>query len=75
MDDPLTAKSKAFAVRVARMSQYLVGEKKNTSFTSKYCAPEPASAQTSKKRDGRIRKKEYAAKMAIALKEASETDY
>ena len=74
-DNPIKSKSKKFAVRIVRLYQYLCAEK-NEYVLSKQILRSGTSvgANIREALDGQS-KADFTAKMSIALKEASETEY
>ncbi len=74
-DNVIVAKSKAFALRIIRLYQWLVNEKREF-VLSKQVLKSGTSIGANVKEGVRAQTKaDFTAKMSIALKEASETEY
>lgn len=74
-DNVIVNKSKAFAVRVVRMYQYLCEEKKEYTLSRQVLRSGTSIGANVKEAVRGQSKADFAAKMNIALKETSETEY
>lgn len=68
-------KSKAFALRIIKLYQYLCGEKKEYVMSKQILRSGTSIGANVKEAIRGQRKADFTAKMNIALKEASETEY
>lgn len=74
-DNLIVMKSKAFAVRIIRMYQYLCEEKKEYVLSKQVLRSGTSIGANVKEAIRGQSKADFTAKMNIALKEASETEY
>ncbi len=74
-DNPIAVKSKAFAVRMIRLYQYMTGEKKEHVLSKQILRSGTSIGANIREADSAQSKKDFIAKMQIALKETCETEY
>jgi four helix bundle protein len=74
-ENPIVDKSKAFALRIIRMYQFLCGEKKEYILSKQVLRSGTSIGANVKEAIRGQSKADFFAKMNIALKEASETEY
>lgn len=74
-DNPVRDKSLAFAIRVVRLHQFLSGEKKEYVISKQLLRSGTSIGANVKEATQAESKPDFIHKMAIALKEASETEY
>ncbi len=74
-DGPLQVKSFAFAVRVVRLYKHLCGEKKEFVLSKQLLRSGTAIGALVREAEQAESKPDFIHKMAIALKEANETEY
>ena len=74
-DNPVRDKSLAFAIRVVRLYQFLSGEKKEYVISKQLLRSGTSIGANVKEATQAESKPDFIHKMAIALKEASETEY
>src|SRR5688572_25530529 len=74
-EGPLQSKSFAFAVRVVGLSEYLYSEKKEFVLTKQLLRSGTAIGALVREAEQAESKPDFVHKMAIALKEANETEY
>ena len=74
-DNIVVDKSKTFAVRIVRLYQYLCGEKKEFVLSKQILRSGTSIGANVKEAIRGQSKADFSAKMNIALKEASETEY
>ena len=75
MSNVIVDKSKAFALRIVKTYQYLVGEKKEFVLSKQMLRSGTSIGANVKEAIRGQSKADFYAKMNIALKEASETEY
>ena len=71
----IVEKSKAFAIRIIRMYQHISAEKKELVFTKQVLRSGTSIGANIREATSAHSKADFIAKMQIALKEASETEY
>ena len=74
-DNVVVNKSKAFAIRIIRLYQYLLSEKKEYILSKQLLRSGTSIGANVKEAIQGQSKKDFTAKMQISLKEASETEY
>jgi four helix bundle protein len=74
-DNPVLAKSYAFALRVVRLYQQLVGKKKEFVLSKQVLRSGTSVGANVEEAVGAHSRRDFAAKMSIAYKEARETHY
>jgi four helix bundle protein len=74
-DNVVVIKSKAFAIRIIRLYQYLLSEKKEYILSKQLLRSGTSIGANVKEAIQGQSKKDFTAKMQISLKEASETEY
>jgi len=75
MGNAIVDKSKAFAVRIIRLYQYLNGDKKEFILSKQVLRSGTSIGANVREAHRGQSKKDFVAKMNIALKEAAETEY
>ena len=73
--NPILVKSKAFALRIVRMYQYLSLEKKEFVLSRQILRSGTSIGANVREAQYAQSRKDFISKMSIALKEASETEY
>ena len=73
--NPVVDKSKAFAIRIIRLSQYLINEKREHVLSKQILRSGTSIGANVREANSAQSKKDFIAKMQIALKEACETEY
>lgn len=71
----ILVKSKSFAIRCIKLRQYLVNEKKEYDLSKQLLRSGTSIGANAKEGSRGQSKADFAAKMSIALKEASESEY
>ncbi|MBV5284146.1 MAG: four helix bundle protein [Paludibacter sp.] len=74
-DNKIVVKSKAFAVRIIRLYQFLQNEKKEYTLSKQLLRSGTSIGANVKEAIRGFSKKDFRFKLGIALKEASETEY
>ena len=74
-DNTIVVKSKAFAVRIIRLYQFLQNEKKEYTLSKQLLRSGTSIGANIKEAIRGFSKKDFRFKLGIALKEASETEY
>ena len=74
-DNTIVVKSKAFAVRIIRLYQFLQNEKKEYTLSKQLLRSGTSIGANVKEAIRGFSKKDFRFKLGIALKEASETEY
>ena len=74
-DNTVVVKSKAFAVRIIRLYQFLVNEKKEYTLSKQLLRSGTCIGANVKEAIRGFSKKDFRFKLGIALKEASESEY
>ena len=74
-DNQIAIKTKAFAVRIIRLYQYLMNEKKEQVLSKQVLRCGTSIGANVREAISGQSKKDFIAKMQIALKETSETEY
>ena len=74
-DSIVKEKSKAFAIRIVKLYQYLVDHKKEYHISKQLLRSGTSIGANVREANNAISKAEFVAKMSISLKEASETEY
>ena len=74
-NNQIAIKSKAFAVRMIRLYQYLTNEKREHVLSKQVLRSGTSIGANIREADNAQSKKDFVAKMQIALKEAGETEY
>ena len=74
-DNVIVNKSKAFAIRIIRLYQYLCGEKREFVLSKQLLRSGTSIGANVKEAVRGQSKADFISKMSIALKEASETEY
>lgn len=74
-DNVIVNKSKAFAIRIVRLYQYLCGEKREFVLSKQLLRSGTSIGANVKEAVRGQSKADFISKMSIALKEASETEY
>lgn len=74
-DNTIVVKSKAFAVRIIRLYQFLQNEKKEYTLSKQLLRSGTSIGANIKEAIKGFSKKDFRFKLGIALKEASETEY
>ena len=74
-DNLILVKSKAFALRIIRLYKYLCEEKKEFVLSKQVLRSGTSIGANAKEASMAQSKKDFEAKMSIALKEAGETEY
>lgn len=74
-DNVIVNKSKAFAIRIVRLYQYLCGEKREFVLSKQLLRSGTSIGANVKEAVRGQSKSDFISKMSIALKEASETEY
>ena len=74
-DNTIVIKSKAFAVRIIRLYQFLQNEKKEYTLSKQLLRSGTSIGANIKEAIRGFSKKDFRFKLGIALKEASETEY
>ncbi len=74
-DNAIQSKSKAFAVRIVKLYKYLCDEKKEFTLSKQLLRSGTSIGANVKEAIRGQSKADFTAKMSIALKEASETEY
>ncbi len=74
-DNPIAEKSKAFAIRIIRLYQYMLSEKKEHVLSKQVLRSGTSIGANIREAISAQSKKDFIAKMQIALKEACETEY
>ncbi|MGQ0793887.1 MAG: four helix bundle protein [Deltaproteobacteria bacterium] len=75
MKNPLRDKSYAFAIRIVKLSQYLVNEKKEYVLSKQVLRSGTAIGALIREAEFGQSKADFVSKMSISLKEANETEY
>jgi four helix bundle protein len=74
-NNPTREKSYAFAVRIVKLAQWLETEKKERTLSRQILRSGTSIGANAEEACGSYSKKEFAAKIQIAMKEAMETSY